>query len=143
MLQAMFADRLKLKVHRETRETPVYSLVTGKNGPKLSHVEPDGASGGVIIDGAVQQFLSEQEAPAGWSMPKLAAYLSDFAGRPVFDKTGIEGTFGFTLIFARADGDDRPDIFTAVQEQLGLKLEAAKEPLEFVIIDHVERPNEN
>jgi uncharacterized protein (TIGR03435 family) len=68
---------------------------------------------------------------------------SDFAGRPVFDKTGIEGIFGFTLNFSRADGDDRPDIFTAVREQLGLKLEAAKAPLEFVIIGHVERPNEN
>jgi hypothetical protein len=89
------------------------------------------------------QSLSESEAPEGWDMPRLAGYLGDVpdVGRPVLDRTGLTGLYAFSLQFSRKDGDDRPIVFLALQEQLGLKLEAAKAPLDVVVIDHVERPS--
>jgi len=137
MVQSLLAERFELKAHRETREALVYALIVGKGAPRLRE------SGGVKINGAVQQALSEQEAPSGWSMRRFADYLSDFAGRTVVDKTGLEGTYGFDLSFARAETDDRPNLFAALQDQLGLKLEPQKAAIDVLVIDHVARAAAN
>ena len=89
----------------------------------------------------------------GVTMPKLVEQLSDSVGRIVIDKTGFTGTFNYQLNFATEDAignglgqpasDPLPSIFTALQEQLGLRLESAKGPVEMIVIDHVERPSEN
>src|SRR5436309_8544389 len=98
------------------KESTIYLLTVGKNGPKLHKW------GGVKTNGSVQVNASgKPEWPDGWTMPALARYLSDFAGRPVLDRTGLAGIYGITLTFSRRDGDDQASIFTAVQEQLGLK----------------------
>jgi uncharacterized protein (TIGR03435 family) len=147
MVQSLLADRFHLKIHRETKERSVYLLLIGKNGSKLRVVKTDSpkTGGGVRINGPLMQSLSESEAPEGWDMPRLAGYLGDVpdVGRPVLDRTGLTGLYAFSLQFSRKDGDDRPIVFLALQEQLGLKLEAAKAPLDVVVIDHVERPSGN
>jgi uncharacterized protein (TIGR03435 family) len=79
----------------------------------------------------------------GWTMAQLASRLTDIAGRPVVDRTGLEGKYGVNLDYSRTGQDDKPSIFTAVQDQLGLKLDAGKAPLEMMVIDHIERPAEN
>lgn len=138
MVQSLFIDRFKLAVHREMKESPVYLMTIGKKGPKLRE------NGGVRLNGSVQVVESgKPEWPDGWTMSALAAYLSDFTGRPVVDRTGLTGTYGIVLEFSRRDGDERPNIFTAVQEQLGLKLVAGKAPIEILVIDHIEKPSEN
>ena len=75
-------------------------------------------------------------------MPALAGYFTDWVGRPVVDRTGLGGAYGNTLDFSRTDNDDRPSIFTAVQEQLGLKLDPGRAP-EMLVIDHIEKPGDN
>ncbi len=149
MLKALLADRFKLKVHRETKELRVYSLVTGKDGPKLHASEDDGDSDTERAAGGGLTFKRT-------SMPALAEFLSGLASiqRPVLDRTGIRGVFNFTLTpydiqLADPSGavDKRalftwPTIFTDVQS-LGLKLESTKAPVEMLVIDQAERPSEN
>ena len=139
MVQSLFEERFRLRMRRQTRTVSVYALVAGKNGPKIS------AIGRVTINGAVKQATSEREAPAGWTMERLANYLAAIPAiqRPVVDRTRLTGMYGFTLNYSMADGDDRPDISTALQEQLGLKLQAVKAPIDMWFVDHVERPGGN
>jgi uncharacterized protein (TIGR03435 family) len=134
MLQALLADRFKLAVHHETRETTVYALVLAKNGPKLQRSAPDAQ-------------YSMRMGPAGMSATKMSIHnfadtLSGYARRRVIDKTGLQGDFDFKFDWSPTDPNS-PSIFTALQEQLGLKLEAKKGPVEFLIIDHAEKPSEN
>ena len=138
MLQSLFVDRFKLAVHRELKESSVYLLAIAKKGTKLRE------GGGVKLNGSVQIGASGKAQWAeGWTMPELAVYLSDVVGRPVIDRTGLAGTYGIALSFSRRDGDDSPSIFTAVQEQLGLKLEPGRAPIEMLVIDHIEKPTAN
>jgi uncharacterized protein (TIGR03435 family) len=138
MVQSLFADRFKLAAHPEMKESSVYLLTIGKNGTKLRE------GGGVRINGSVEvDALGKPAYPGGLTLPQLVSRLADYAGRPVVDRTGLAGKYGITLDFGRTDGDDRPSIFTAVQEQLGLKLEAAKAPIEMLVIDHIEKPGSN
>jgi uncharacterized protein (TIGR03435 family) len=135
MLQTLLAERFKLAVHRETRMLPVYELVVGKNGPKLTPAKSGGRSSTNSSNGNV--------TATSVSMAELAHQLSRTRaiGRPVIDKTGIEGEFDFTYEYAPDDNDSagRPSIFTAIQLKLGLKLEATKGPVEVVVIDHAEK----
>jgi bla regulator protein BlaR1 len=136
MLQALLAERFKLAIHRETKERAVYALVAGKNGSRLHEVEAgrEQSSGG-------RGSLSAQKM----SMSQLADTLSQRVDLPVLNTTGIEGVFDIELKWA-PDGDNAngPSIFTAVQEQLGLKLEQRKGPMEIIVVDHAERvPTEN
>jgi uncharacterized protein (TIGR03435 family) len=135
MLQTLLAERFKLAVHRETRMLPVYELVVGKNGPKLTPAKSGGRSSTKSNNGNV--------TATSVSMAELAHQLSRTrnVGRPVFDKTGIEGEFDFTYEYAPDDNDSagRPSIFTAIQQKLGLKLEATKGPVEVVVIDRAEK----
>lgn len=138
MVQSLFVDRFKLAEHRDTKEMSVYLLVAGKNGTKLRE------GSGVKLNGAVQIGASgKPEWPDGWSMSALASYLSDVTGRPVVDRTELPGAYGITLDFSRDDSDDRPSIFTAVREQLGLKLKPGRPPVDVFVIDHTERPSAN
>jgi uncharacterized protein (TIGR03435 family) len=144
MVQSLLADRFAMAGHRETRMLPVYALTVAKNGPKLREVAAD-AGPGVRINGARFQSLSDNEPPKGLSMGRLAGTLSDHPvlRRPVIDNTGLTGIYSFDLTFSMKEGDDRPSIFTAVQEQLGLKLESVKAPLEVLVVDHIEKASAN
>jgi uncharacterized protein (TIGR03435 family) len=139
MVRSLFEERFKLRMHRETKNTSAYALVIGKNGPKLP------ATTGVTINEAVKQTTSERGGPAGWTMPRLANYLATVRGvqRPVIDRTNLNGTHAFALNYSTREGDDRPDIFSALQQQLGLKLEPTKATIEMWFVDHVDRPKEN
>jgi uncharacterized protein (TIGR03435 family) len=165
MLQALLADRFKLTIHRETRELPVYLLVVAKNGSKLQQAKPGDtyASGATGRGGAMGPGMSTSSSrfsssitahgiPISALIPSLARPL----GRPVLDRTGLTGNFDFTLKFAtdRPGPDDTlngqpmpnsdlPFLFEAIQQQLGLKLESGKGPVEVIVIDHVDRPSGN
>ncbi|MEO5925889.1 MAG: TIGR03435 family protein [Bryobacteraceae bacterium] len=137
MLQALFAERFGLIVHRETKEQPVLLLTQDPRGRKVS------VGGGVRLNGSIQTRDGVPEYPDGWTMSQLAAYLSEIIERPVLDRTELPGRFAITLDFSRIDGADKPTIFTAVREQLGLNLESAKAPVETLIIDNIQRPSGN
>lgn len=159
LLQALLAQRCKLVVHREMRERPVYDLVIAKNGPKLQKAastssadiaakHPDAGA----VPGASGMFAlgpNGSVALYGVSLRTLATLLSNRAGRPVVDKTGLTGLYDIHLDPPQplADtvntSDAGSSIFTTLEEQLGLKLESAKEPVETLVIDSVERPSEN
>ena len=140
---AGLADRFKLKFHIETKEMPVYSLVVAKNGLKIKEANDDG--NGTQIDGDPQHPLSARNI----SMAGFAGTLSRLQelDRPVIDATGLKGIFNFTLDYSPGDAapsdNTGPSIFTALTEQLGLKLEAGKGPVDVYVVDHVERPSDN
>lgn len=172
MLQGLATDRFKLSLSHETKDLPVYALVVTKNGPKLHESafkppekEPDTPPGpgdarrqmGMRINGR-----GELSATYG-DINMLVNALSRFVGRPVVDKTGLTGKYDFTLKWTpdeaqlaampggpRPAGDDAPPpdasgptLFTAIQEQLGLKLDPERAPMDVLVIQHVERPSEN
>lgn len=137
MLQQLLADRLKLAVHREKKPTPGYALVVAKGGPKLTKSAGESDKRYILPRG-----LRCDNA----TLDLLAGMLVRPAGRPVVDKTGITGNYDIELRYAPEGSGDTtlPSVFTALQEQLGLKLEAEKVEVEMVVIDHVERvPTEN
>ncbi len=162
MLQALLEDRFNLRIHRETKEVPVYALMVAKNGSKLKPFvegscgdgqdeKPRCGLGGVQMAGG---NLTLEARKMG--LAEFAKNVLSVLDRPVVDKTGVTGLFDFHLEFAPDEttpvlprlkiSDDAaagPSIFTAIQEQLGLRLEPAKGPGEFLIIDSVERPSEN
>jgi uncharacterized protein (TIGR03435 family) len=145
MVQSLLADRFRMKTHRETRDLPVYFLVIGKSGSKLRDIAGDAGPPGAIVNGSQQIDDDSRRPPKGWPALRLAHVLSGRpeVGRPVIDRTGLTGVYSFNLSFSRKEGDEKPSIFTAVQEQLGLRLEAAKAPLEVMVVDHIEKPTEN
>ncbi len=156
MLQALLEDRFKLKVHRETKELPIYVLTAAKNGLKIqpakegSCVNPE--PGKPAAPGQRQSaFCGFHVIGRGrydathTGVPALATDLSSVLSRTVVDKTALTEAFDVHLRFAPEDAPDStsPSIFTAVQEQLGLRLESGKGPVEVIVIDQVERPSEN
>jgi uncharacterized protein (TIGR03435 family) len=137
MIQALLAERFKLTLHREKRQLPIYTLVVTKNGPKIHAVE-DGPPRTSGVPGRLEATRI--------TMQKLADLLSRQAGLPVVDSTGLKGVFDFTLTWSPdeaaatpTDGAAAPSIFTALQEQLGLKLESGKGPVEILVVDHMEK----
>lgn len=146
MFQRLLAERFQLRAHRETKEQRVYLLATAQSGPKLHKAEPGGNSAMTREAGS---FVFHSR-----SMPQFADDLSGLArvDRPVLDRTGIGGIFDFNLKFGDSLEDmkrvlgagDGPSIFTLVEEQLGLKIEAGKGAIAMVIVERVERrPTEN
>jgi uncharacterized protein (TIGR03435 family) len=142
MVQSLLEDRFKLMLHRETKELPVFALIVGKNGLKLKK-SADDARYSIRVSG-------DQWTVTHLDMPGLATRLSREVGRTVVDMTGVTGPFDFTLEWAHehppdANGADSgaPSLFTAVEEQLGLKLEPRKQATELLTIERVERPSEN
>jgi bla regulator protein blaR1 len=153
MLQALLEERFQLKIRREAKEMPVYSLVVGKNGPKL---EASTSERGPMVRMGRGQLIGTK-AP----MSQLAGTLSRMVGRPIIDKTGLKGEYDFKLEWTPEPGQgdapfemkpkealppvdsNGPSLFTAIQEQLGLRLESQKAPGEVIVIDRVEKPSEN
>ena len=141
MLQALLADRFALKFHPGTKEMQVYALKIGKKGPKVKLSSPAATPSVNYRMGALSQMNF-----AKTSLPQFARALSNFADRPVIDRTNLKGNYDVKLEWNSDDAqpDSRaPGLFTAIQEQLGLKLEAQKGPVEMMLIDHAERPSEN
>jgi uncharacterized protein (TIGR03435 family) len=164
-MRALLADRFKLSVHHETKQVDVYALVRvrpGVVGPALKPSTQDCAAAaeaqrrnnGVPPPGA--PFCGFSGGPGrirfgGLPSSQIAAALTNYAGREVVDRTGLTGSWEFELTFApeRAPGPpgadapapgDAPSFFTAIQEQLGLRLESTKGSADVLVIDHVERP---
>jgi uncharacterized protein (TIGR03435 family) len=160
MLQALLEERFQLKLHLEMHELPVYNLTTAKKGLKLSksacepfdtaHLPPPPKPGEkpLYICGSASERASGLNwtlNATGMSMPELARNLSQRLGRTVVDQTSITGIFDIHLTYERertADADS-PSVFSALQEQLGLKLESSKGPVEILVIDHVAKPSAN
>jgi uncharacterized protein (TIGR03435 family) len=154
MFQQLLADRFKLAVHWETRELPVYALTVAKKGPKLQPTKETREGSGTSSDNSRSGSVFTAK---GVTLPELAAgltqELSRELGRDIIDKTEIKGRYDLTLKWtpdsgaatdsAASTGDPGPSIFTAVQEQLGLKLEPAKAPVQVLVIDHAEMPSAN
>jgi uncharacterized protein (TIGR03435 family) len=148
MLQLVLADRFKLKVHREMREMPVYALVVGKNGPKFKESAPDASPGSHL---AVKGRNYEWTSPKASMDDIVGGVANSFPDRPVVDRTGLTGTYDVKMTYTpdiRSNRTAEPDpndisIFTAVQEQLGLKLEPQKAMIEILVVDHAEKPSEN
>ena len=141
MLRALLADRFQLKVHRETKEIPVYALVAMKSGSKLQPADLS-HTGMRTMGNASGIHITAWQA----SMNRLAEQLSVTAGRPVLDKTGLGGSYAFTLNFnpnVTAADSEIASMTTALEEQLGLKLEAHKALIEVVVIDSVSQPTSN
>ncbi len=144
MMQNLLAERFQLRLHRETRDLPVYALVVGKNGAKLKISDADAHEGGVVQGTANGLHMETKKG----SMERLARQLSSSAGRPVIDNTGLAGTYEYTLDWFPANTIPAPEltvpsVFIAVQEQLGLRLEATTASQEVLVIDHAEKPSEN
>ena len=148
-MQALLADRFQLKFTREKREMPIYHLVVAKAGPKMkeSTVAEEGRN---MRTGRDRMFMQ------GITMSMFAVQLSQNLGRVVIDKTELAKIYDFSVQWTPdssqplgpKDGEaapaaDGPTLFTALQEQLGLKLESAKGPVEVLIIERVEKPTEN
>lgn len=157
-LQMLLADRFLLKVHRETKELPIYALIVAKSGPKIKSAGGEPALGGLTVRGgdAGQTVITGNSVP----MAALARLLSTRVGRAVVEMTNLKGDYDFKMSFtpdmgplpgSSGDGTDQPtvvdtggpSIFTALQEQLGLRLEAQKGPVEVVVIDSVQKVSEN
>jgi uncharacterized protein (TIGR03435 family) len=140
MLQPLLDDRFQLKFHRESKDYPGFALVVAKGGPKF---------------GAAHEFKGTLTNPDKFSsakidIPYFADYISDTLGVPVLDRTGLKGDYDITVVFT-PEGREPADptapssapLTTAIQEQLGLKLEPQKIPIEMFVIDRVARPAEN
>jgi uncharacterized protein (TIGR03435 family) len=153
LIQKLLADRFSLKFHREKRELSVYLIVVGKTGAKLTTADGDPKADPLLFFYGPAKFNAKNTT------------MADFAGflqrgtidRPVLDQTGLTGRYDFGLLWKPevplggpannplppSDSDGLPDIYTAIQQQLGLRLEATKTPTEVIVIDHLEKPSEN
>ena len=141
MLQSLLQERFRLKVHRETKEGPIYALVVAKGGPRMKRSAAAGSRFTLSAPRGVVT-LNFQRQPVEYLVRQLSiAQL----GRPVIDRTGLSGDWDFELSFMPNPSADSnvPDVFTAVQEQLGLRLEAQKGPVERLVIDRAEMPSAN
>jgi uncharacterized protein (TIGR03435 family) len=146
-IQSLLADRFQLRIHKETREQQVYSLVVAKNGPKFRESKFDESA---LEKGLLPGLQMRPYELAGTSVDihLLAEELSRRLSRNVIDRTGLDGEYNFDLRWSpdAADGDSPPDgmsILTALQEQMGSKLESSRGPVDVIVIDHVERPSAN
>jgi uncharacterized protein (TIGR03435 family) len=143
LLQALLRDRFHLEVHRETKEMTAFDLIIGKSGIKLSLFDPAHPpetppnTGGTLLIGV-------------GSIDQLSDMLAASAGNPVVNRTGLDGRYvyivNYTPLSSQPATSDSgpPDLFTAVQQQTGLRLEARKQPVEILVVDRAERvPGEN
>jgi uncharacterized protein (TIGR03435 family) len=146
MLQNLLSERFQLKLRHETRELPVYALVVSANNVKLKESAP-----GTRYSARVTRAKDPKQLrlnATGDTMPQFAQRISSYTDRPVVDKTGLTGHYDFKLDWflnskSSAVDPGGPTVFTAIQQQLGLKLEPRKAPLDILIIDHAEKPSEH
>ncbi|WP_263417518.1 TIGR03435 family protein [Terriglobus albidus] len=144
MLQSLLIDRFHLACHRENREMTSYAIVTDKGSPKLKPTQ----GSGLRFDTGYGRIRAQ-----GATVEQLARLIAQRLNEPVVDASGITGRYDMEINFTPPEGpmklngqaipDPPPSIFTAMQEQLGLKLEKRKGPVEVLIVDHVEMPTEN
>jgi uncharacterized protein (TIGR03435 family) len=157
-LQSLLADRFKLKISRVTKELPIFALVVAKGGPKFSPADPTPPVAGSKDPQAPPGRMAQGPMPGGqWLLMMNGAPMSQFllgfgsrsetAGHYIIDETGLTGTYTFKLHWtptnlsdAPAESSDPADVsfFTALQEQLGLKLESRKGPVPAIVVDHIE-----
>jgi uncharacterized protein (TIGR03435 family) len=146
LMRKILAERFGLKLHDEQREMPVYSMTVGMGGPKM---RPNTSDPNGLMD---QQNNSgngrDVEALRNASMADLTTILQFRIGRPVVDHTELKGRYDFTLQWTTDESqlpqpDAPPGIFTAIQEQIGLKLESVKDQAKVLVVDALERPSEN
>jgi uncharacterized protein (TIGR03435 family) len=144
MMQSLLEERFAMKAHLETREAPTYRAVRARS---------DGVLGPALVKSTVECGASGRAIPCGMrvggsqmqmgrqTIRYLLDYLESAVGRRITDETGLTGEFDITLEWSRGTNDtERPSIFTAVQEQLGLKLEQSRGPVNMLIIDSISRP---
>jgi len=167
MLRSLLEDRFRLKLHRETKESPVYALVPAKGGPKVklsadqassSDVNGPSPAGAAGPNHGAFRFGPGSMIGNAVTLALFAKFLSQRLDRVVIDKTNLSGRFDIQLQWAPDIGENpldlgghtipladssRPSIFAPVQEQLGLRLESAKDPVEVLVIDYVEQPTAN
>jgi uncharacterized protein (TIGR03435 family) len=170
MMQALLEDRFKLKTHRETRDVPVYALAVAKGGSKLKPFREGSCTPAALavnppLEGqppVCKAFASSRGSNLmvmdgqGMSIEEFSGVVLAASGlgfkfdRPIVNRTGITGRFNFHMEFAIDDGltdtssvAAGPSIFTAFQQQLGLRLEPGRGPGQFLVVDHVEHPSEN
>jgi uncharacterized protein (TIGR03435 family) len=140
MLRPMLADRFKLQVHHETRVLPIYALIVAKSGFKLKQSQEPESLGMVTNRGRIY-------IRGGQLGTRFIVGLSNATGRTVVDKTGLTGWYDIDLKWTPDDQQGTPDagptLFTALEEQLGLKLVPSKGPVDVIVVDHIERPTEN
>jgi bla regulator protein BlaR1 len=143
LLQSLLKDRFHLESHFEMKEMPAYDMVVSKGGAKLKPFDP------ARLPDVPRDSHAEAVMVGVGSVGQLGDILARAAGRPVVDKTGMEGLFSWTLSYTPLSTSGTadsaaPDIFAAIEQQLGLKLEPRKESLQILVIDHMERiPTEN
>ncbi len=146
MLQNLLASRFDLTIHREKRELSIYAITVAKGGPRLTK-SPSGSNGLPTQSGhgtggeGIRRFTNN-------SMSDFALGMQALLDKPIVDETGLTGRYDFVLKWTPDESNTNdpnapPGIFTAVQEQLGLKLEPTKGPTDVLVIDHIERPSEN
>jgi uncharacterized protein (TIGR03435 family) len=176
MLQALLEDRLKLKLRHDTREVPVFELVVAKGGLKMTPTPPDSCTprdpnqvstqpepGKHMCDTIGGRIGKDRRTVEGYgsTIERFTAVLSNIAGRPVIDKTGVKGRFDISLELLRSEdapSDEPPPpgappgfipmsqfapALGSALAELGLKLQPAKGPAEFLVVDHIEKPSEN
>jgi len=144
MLQKLMATRFNLKFHQEKRELAIYTITVAKGGPKITkHTE---ASNGLPTQSGSPNYGGRRFTNN--TMSDLALGIQAFLDRPVVDQTGLAGRYDFVLTWTPDDSNtdsanQAPGLFTAVQQQLGLKLDPIKGPVDVYVIDHVDKPSEN
>jgi bla regulator protein BlaR1 len=142
MLRSLLTDRFKLRVHQETKEFPAWNLVVDKNGPILVPLK-DGEKSGCT--------RTNSNSCGTRTTAQLANNLHYTLGAPVFDKTGIEGNFDILVLFdvfsirgqTPPPGYEQPSLYTALPQQLGLRLEQQKTSIPVIVVDSIQRPSEN
>jgi uncharacterized protein (TIGR03435 family) len=142
MLQTLLAERFKLAVHRETKEQRAYFLVVGKNGTKLKAAQKTEEQDVQHVRGdhPAAQILRGSMIGHSLALGPFASSLAHVLGTQVVDRTGLPGTFDINLTWTPEDSPETgPSLFTAIQEQLGLKLEPGKAPVEVLLVDRAER----
>jgi uncharacterized protein (TIGR03435 family) len=140
LFQQLLADRFGLRIHNEKKEMTVYSLEPGKNGPKLS---PGGTAGPYLSRPAPGKLVGQSA-----SMKSLAGALTGALGRPVMDNTRLTGGFDFTLTWTPDTPGGPADasgvsLFSALEDQLGLKVESRKAPMHVIVVDQARKPSAN
>jgi uncharacterized protein (TIGR03435 family) len=146
MLQKLLIDRFGLKLHRDKRDLSIYVIKVTKGGPKLAQSAANAY--GLPTQSGHGQGSQQQRKFTNNSMADFALGMQNYMDRPVVDETNLPGRYDFTLRWTpdnvpTNEPGAAPGIFTAIQEQLGLKLEATKGPADVLVIDHIERPSPN
>ncbi|HEY4839288.1 MAG TPA: TIGR03435 family protein [Candidatus Acidoferrales bacterium] len=158
MMQQVLKERMNFAAHIDTKEVPSYDLVVGKNGPKLKASDPTAKDNGTMRMMGTDQGKSVITAK-GLPISQLARNLSGPTGRPVFDKTGLTGTYDVSLEYVRDQNMSAtvpgegpsvtpadpagPSLLSAVEEQLGLKLVPSRGPMQVIVIEHMDKPDAN